>query len=91
VPTTKLPTLERHVHTPPASPWGSAHLVYDQNVDVFLLLAALAGGVFLALVLTRIIYRAVSNGLDYLIETFGNERAAEEIRRKREQRPAKDR
>lgn len=58
-----------------------------------LLIAAVIGGVLLAVVLLRVIWvvvsRAVDNGLDWLVLTFGNDRAArsvEEKLRSREQR-----
>lgn len=48
-----------------------------------LLIAAVIGGILLALVLLKLIWTVVSaavdNGLDWLIHTFGNERAAREI------------
>lgn len=51
-----------------------------------LLIAAVIGGVLLALVLLRLIWTVVSaavdNGLDWLIHTFGNERAAREVEEK---------
>ena len=50
-----------------------------------LLIAAVAGGVALAAVLMTVIWkivsRAVDNGLDWLVYTFGNERAAREVAR----------
>lgn len=57
-----------------------------------LLIAAVVGGVILALGLARVIWvvvsRTVDNGLDWLVVNFGNDRAAkgvEEKRRSREQ------
>ena len=51
-----------------------------------LLLIAVAGGVILAVVLMvlmwKIVSRAVDNGMDWLIHTFGNERAAREVEAK---------
>ncbi len=48
-----------------------------------LLIAAVVGGVLLAAVLMTVIWkvvsRAVDNGLDWLIHTFGNEQAAREV------------
>jgi hypothetical protein len=48
-----------------------------------LLIAAVIGGVFLAVILVTVIWKivsgAVDNGLDWLIHTFGNERAAKEV------------
>lgn len=48
-----------------------------------LLIAATIGGVLLATVLMGLIWKVVSaaveNGLDWLIHTFGNERAAREV------------
>jgi hypothetical protein len=50
---------------------------------VELVVAAVIGGVLLAFVLLRLIWTVVSaavdNGLDWLIHTFGNERAAREV------------
>ena len=51
-----------------------------------LVIAAVVGGVALAVVLMGVIWkvvsRAVDNGLDWLIHTFGNERAAREVEEK---------
>ncbi|MFN2388500.1 MAG: hypothetical protein ABR575_02670 [Actinomycetota bacterium] len=51
-----------------------------------LLLAAIIGGLLLAVLVTILIWRvasrAVDNGLDWLIHTFGNERAAKQIEEK---------
>lgn len=51
-----------------------------------LLIAAVVGGVILALVLARVIWvvvsRAVDNGLDWLVVNFGNERAAKRVEEK---------
>lgn len=51
-----------------------------------LIIAAVVGGVLLAIVLMKLIWnvvsRAVDNGMDWLIHTFGNERAAKEIEEK---------
>jgi hypothetical protein len=51
-----------------------------------LLIAAVWGGVVLAIVMLKVIWsvgsRAVDNGLDWLILTFGNERAAREVEEK---------
>lgn len=50
------------------------------------LIAALIGGVLLAVVLMTVIWkvvsRAVDNGLDWLIHTFGNEQAARKVEEK---------
>jgi hypothetical protein len=54
-------------------------------------LAAVVAAVVLAVALVRIIVKAVSNAIDYLVVTFGNERSAEEVRRRRQQaRPEDD-
>lgn len=51
-----------------------------------LLLASIIGGVVLAallmMVLWKVVSAAVENGLDWLIDTFGNERAAHEVEEK---------
>lgn len=51
-----------------------------------LLIAAVAGGVILALGLARVIWvvvsRAVDNGLDWLVFNFGNEGAAKRVEEK---------
>lgn len=51
-----------------------------------LLIAAVAGGVILALGLARVIWvvvsRAVDNGLDWLVVNFGNDRAAKRVEEK---------
>lgn len=51
-----------------------------------LLLAAIIGGFLLAvllmIVLWKIVSAAVENGLDWLIHTFGNERAVREVEEK---------
>lgn len=51
-----------------------------------LLVAAVVGGVLLAVammvVIWKVVSRAVENGLDWLIHQFGNEPAAKEIERK---------
>lgn len=51
-----------------------------------LLIIAVIGGVFLAIVLMTLIWKIVSpateNLLDWLIHTFGNERAAREVEEK---------
>lgn len=48
-----------------------------------LFIGAIVGGVLLAVVLLRVIWvvvsSAVDNGLDWLIHTFGNERAAQRV------------
>ena len=48
-----------------------------------LLIGAMVAGILLAaalwMVLWRIVSSAVDNGLDWLIHTFGNERAAKEV------------
>jgi hypothetical protein len=53
---------------------------------VELLVVAVLGGVALAIVLAlgiwQIVSRAVDNGLDWLIHTFGNEQAARRIEQK---------
>jgi hypothetical protein len=53
---------------------------------VELLIVAVIGGVVLAIVLAagiwKIVSRAVDNGLDCLIHTFGNEQAAKIIEQK---------
>lgn len=55
-----------------------------------LLIVAVVGGVLLALgmmaVIWKVVSRAVENGLDWLIHTFGNERAALEVEEKWKQR-----
>lgn len=55
-----------------------------------LLIVAVIGGVFLAGVVMTVIWHVVSpateNLLDWLIHTFGNERAAREVEEKREAR-----
>lgn len=55
-----------------------------------LLLAAVIGGVLLAIVLMKIIWtvlsRAVENSLDWLIHSFGNEQAAKKVEEKWKQR-----
>jgi hypothetical protein len=43
------------------------------------LIAAVVAGVVLALIMLVIIYRAVRAAFDWLIYTFGNERAAKEV------------
>ena len=56
-----------------------------------LLIVAVIGGVFLAAVLMTVIWKIVSpateNLLDWLIHTFGNERAAREVEEKWKRRP----
>ena len=51
-----------------------------------LLIAGVIGGVLLAVVLWKLIWSivspAVDNGTDWLIHTFGNERAAKEVEEK---------
>lgn len=51
-----------------------------------LVIAAVIGGVILALLLLKLIWTVVSaavdNGLDWLIHTFGNDRAAREVEEK---------
>lgn len=51
-----------------------------------LLIAAVVGGVILALGLARVIWvvvsRAVDNGLDWLVINFGNESAAKRVEEK---------
>lgn len=47
-----------------------------------LLIVAVIAGAVVAVVVAWIIWRAVGNALDWLIHTFGNEEAAERIRRK---------
>ena len=51
-----------------------------------LLIAAVVGGILLAIALAvgiwKIVSRAVDNGLDWLIHTFGNEQAAKRIEHK---------
>ncbi len=51
-----------------------------------LLIAAVIGGILLAIFLMKLIWivvsGAVDNGLDWLIHTFGNKRAAEDIEEK---------
>lgn len=51
-----------------------------------LLIAAVVGGVLLALGLMAVIWKVVSgavdNGLDWLIHKFGNDRAAREVEEK---------
>lgn len=51
-----------------------------------LIIAAVIGGVVLAVGLMTIIWKVVSgavdNGLDWLIHTFGNERAARQVEEK---------
>ena len=51
-----------------------------------LLIAALVGGILLAgavmVVIWKVVSGAVGNGLDWLIHTFGNERAAREVEEK---------
>jgi hypothetical protein len=53
---------------------------------VELLIAAVVGGILLAIALAagiwKIVSRAVDNGLDWLIHTFGNEQAAKTIEEK---------
>lgn len=55
-----------------------------------LVVVAVIGGVLLAVVLMTVIWkivsRAVENGLDWLIHTFGNERAATQVEEKWQQR-----
>lgn len=55
-----------------------------------LLIAGVIGGVLLAVVLWKLIWsivsRAVDNGTDLLIHTFGSERAAKEVEEKWGQR-----
>ena len=55
-----------------------------------LLVGAVVAGVLLAaalwVIVWRIVSRAVDNGLDWLIHTFGNERAAKEVEEKWKQR-----
>jgi hypothetical protein len=57
---------------------------------VELLIAAVVGGVLLAAALMAVIWKvisgAVDNGLDWLIHTFGNERAASQVEEKWRQR-----
>lgn len=54
-----------------------------EGVLVELLIAAVIGGVVFALVLLKLIWTVVSaaveNGLDWMIHTFGNDRAARQI------------
>lgn len=45
-------------------------------------LVALLGGIALAVVVWIIIWKATGNAFDWLIHTFGNERAAAEIEEK---------
>lgn len=45
--------------------------------------AVVLGGAILALALTWLIWRAVGNAIDWLIITFGNEEAANEVRKRR--------
>jgi len=51
-----------------------------------LLIAAVIGGVLLAFILLKLIWivvsGAVDNGTDWLVHTFGNERAAKEVEEK---------
>ncbi len=51
-----------------------------------LLIVAVIGGVALAIVLAagiwKIVSRAVDNGLDWLIHTFGNDQAAKRVEQK---------
>ncbi len=55
-----------------------------------LLIAAVIGGLLLAIVLMRLIWTivsgAVDNSLDWLIHTFGNENAARRVEEKWRQR-----
>lgn len=55
-----------------------------------LLIVVVIGGVFLAFVLMSVIWKIVSpatdNLLDWLIHTFGNERAAKDVEEKRKRR-----
>lgn len=44
-----------------------------------LLIAAVVAGVVFAVIMMVFIYRAVSVAFDWLIYTFGNERAAKEV------------
>ena len=51
-----------------------------------MIIAGIIGGVLLAIVLMKLIWSivspAVENGTDWLIHTFGNERAAKEVEEK---------
>jgi hypothetical protein len=49
---------------------------------VELLIAAVIAGVVLAVFLMVVIYRALSVAFDWLIYTFGNERAASEVEKR---------
>jgi hypothetical protein len=53
---------------------------------VELLIVAVIGGVLLAIAMMAVIWKVVSgaveNGLDWLIHTFGNERAARQVEEK---------
>ncbi len=54
-----------------------------------LIVIAVVGAVFgtaLAVALWKVIARAVDNAFDWLIYTFGNERALNEVERKRHER-----
>ncbi len=44
-----------------------------------LLIAAVVAGVVFAVIMMVVIYRAVSAAFDWVIYTFGNERAAKEV------------
>ena len=51
-----------------------------------LIIAAVIGGVLLAVVIWKLIWTVVSgavdNGVDWLVHTFGNERAARQVENK---------
>jgi hypothetical protein len=47
-----------------------------------ILIVGAIAGVFLALVILWIVWRAVGNAIDWLIYTFGNENAARRIEQK---------
>ena len=53
-------------------------------------IAGIVGGVVLAAALLTVVWKVVSaavdNGLDWLIETFGNEDAREDLERRRQER-----
>ena len=55
-----------------------------------MIIAGILGGILLAVLLMKLIWivvsGAVENGLDWLIHTFGNERAAREVEEKWKQR-----
>jgi hypothetical protein len=57
-----------------------------KGAEMELLIAAVVGGVVLAIVMLKVIWsvvsRAVDNGLDWLILTFGNERSARQVEEK---------